>query len=164
MSELIYLDKDHEEEQRQDLLPERPDLSGARDEQLQDLYDELPELVENDFLYAVVDKSKEDLKETDIYLTYDAKTRELGSLEVTPRLPIAVGIIRRPLVVFRDYLERAERESTVVRYYFGMYKKDGERIFALVQSHRNIIIKIWTDTDEINLLKMVNGLRIYKSY
>ncbi len=159
------LDEDFEKTRNETLPPTRPDLSRTRDEQIQEIYDDLPDLVDNDFLYAVVNTTKETLKPVDIYLTYQATTRELGALEVTPRLPIAVAIVRRPIAVFRDYMERPDtREATVVRYYFGMFKKNGERIFGLVQSHRNIIVKIWTDADELNLLKMINGLRIYKSY
>ena len=145
------------------------DLSSKRDGELQELFDSIPYLKINPFFYSFkTDKSL--LEDVASYPTY-SKRRVLGDLNLTPRLNDVVGVLVKPVAVWRDFRQGEDnRQGTVIEYYFGIINKNTDpakepsTVFVLAIVQRNILIETHFSENELDLLENISGLQVHKGF
>jgi len=139
------------------------DFSEKRDTEIQELFDALPYLVNNKHYYSRV-AEKNEVYEIESYPTY-SKKRVLANINETPRVNIAIGVLKTPVAVWRDFREHVDnRKGTTLEYFFGLIKKGNEHRFVLLIIQRNILIEIHTSKREEELLDRISGLQIFKRF
>lgn len=146
---------------------EPEDFSVERDAQLQEVFDELPNLLNRSEIFADV-TPKQNLRDIDAYPTY-TKKHILANLETVPHAGMAVGVLKNPITVFRDFMvKEGKNEGTEIEYFFGVIKgkvngkpKD---VFVLATVQRNVLLKVMKSENDLELLEKINGLQIYKGF
>ncbi len=112
------------------------------------------------------DNRNEFLKQ-DWYTAYNSK-RLLGDVDLTTRIEIASAVIRRPIAVFRDFLQKVDtRQETYIEYFFGLDKTDaGDTRLNLVINHRGVMIKHFSRSPKKvgELLETISGLLVFKKF
>ena len=145
------------------------DFSNKRDGELQEVFDAIPYLKINPFYFAdTFDKST--IKDFDSYPTY-SKRRIYADRATNPRLYLGAGVLEKPVAVWRDFREGDEdRKGTVAEFFFGIVgvrrapEDKRKALFVLVLVQRNVVAKIITSENELDLFDLISGLQIHKRF
>ena len=142
--------------------PVPPDFSDLRNEQIQKLYNSLPRALADENNFAKY-YEKEEIIDDGSFPTYSSKQRTWATFENTKNINFAIGVLRKPLGVWRDFVESEDsRQGSVFEYFFGVLRiKSGALRYVLLTVNRNVLAKVEISENEENLLQQISGLQIY---
>lgn len=115
-------------------------MSSFRDQALDNLAENLPLLAADRSLY-IQPRPESEFDDLETYPNFEG-SHLVGSKDQTARIGIAVAVIKKPIYVFRDFLQHEDTgRRTNAEYYLGLMSlSNGSPALAYARVHRNVIL------------------------
>ena len=124
---------------------------------------DIARLIDDPSNHIKTDLETEDKAPIDTYVDYQNR-RFIVSKDQTPRIDIIAGTLKKPVSVFKDYLQsKNSSEFTQTFHYLGLTKNSvGEDALVYVFAQRNVIVSsLLVKLDDANLvLERLSGVLI----